>query len=219
LTQGTSYKFRVQARNSFGYSLESDTVEILAAEVPATPLAPTTIFNREYITIDWTAPDDHGATITSYEISIKASDNSFQLHLMHCDGTDATIISQTYCDIPVEYFTLAPFNLPWGSDIYAKVIATNSYGDSLQSLERNGANMITYPDTPINFQEDLSLKTASEIGLEWQDGAHNGGRAITNYIISQMDGQGIYQVVDNTITTTSYVVTGLTYGQTYKFLV
>jgi hypothetical protein len=58
LTPGTTYRFRVQARNVFGYSTESDYVEVLAAEVPETPIAPVTIFNRETIRVDWTAPFD-----------------------------------------------------------------------------------------------------------------------------------------------------------------
>jgi hypothetical protein len=37
LTPGTTYKFKVEARNEFGYSLPSEEVEILASEIPATP--------------------------------------------------------------------------------------------------------------------------------------------------------------------------------------
>lgn len=40
LTHGTTYKFKVQARNSVGYSAYSSEVSILAAQVPNTPLAP-----------------------------------------------------------------------------------------------------------------------------------------------------------------------------------
>lgn len=46
LTQGTTYKFRVDARNSQGYSASSAVVTILAAQIPDVPSAPTTSFNN-----------------------------------------------------------------------------------------------------------------------------------------------------------------------------
>lgn len=42
LTAGTTYSFKVYARNSQGYSLGSNPVSILAAQVPDTPSAPIT---------------------------------------------------------------------------------------------------------------------------------------------------------------------------------
>jgi hypothetical protein len=47
----------------------------------------------------------------------------------------------------------APFSLPWGSSIYAKIIATNVYGDSLISQAGNGGVIMTYPDAPISLAE------------------------------------------------------------------
>jgi hypothetical protein len=38
LTPGTTYKFKVTSRNSVGYSLESEEIEILAAKVPDAPI-------------------------------------------------------------------------------------------------------------------------------------------------------------------------------------
>jgi hypothetical protein len=36
----------------------------------------------------------------------------------------------TSCTIPVTSLKSAPFSLPWGSSVYAKVIAINLYGNS-----------------------------------------------------------------------------------------
>ena len=44
LTAGETYKFKVQARNSVGYSVFSNEVTILAAQLPYSPAAPTTTF-------------------------------------------------------------------------------------------------------------------------------------------------------------------------------
>ena len=44
LTPGLSYSFKIESRNAFGYSLSSTKVDVLAAQYPDTPLAPTTTF-------------------------------------------------------------------------------------------------------------------------------------------------------------------------------
>jgi hypothetical protein len=46
---------------------------------------------------------------------------------------------------------VAPYHLTWGSSIFAKVIAKNLIGNSVESLSGNGAIILTYPDVPINL--------------------------------------------------------------------
>jgi len=70
------------------------------------------------------------------------------MDLVHCDGSDSTIKSQTYCDIPITTLMATPFNMVWGSSISAVVIAYNQYGDSLTSILGNGAIILTNPDAP-----------------------------------------------------------------------
>jgi hypothetical protein len=55
----------------------------------------------------------------------------------------------------------------WGSSVYAKVIAINVYGKSAQSESGNGAIIITYPDAPLEFIENYSLRTATNLGFTW----------------------------------------------------
>jgi len=43
----------VYARNALGYSLESNTATILAAQIPDTPDAPTTTINGDYVDLTW----------------------------------------------------------------------------------------------------------------------------------------------------------------------
>ena len=57
--------------NAFDYSVDSLETEILAAQEPAAPGAPTTTVLRESVRIDWVAPDDLGSAITAYNIYIK----------------------------------------------------------------------------------------------------------------------------------------------------
>lgn len=45
----------------------------------------------------------------------------------------------------------SPFNIPWGSYVYAKVIAVNIIGDSPISPISNGALILTVPDAPVDL--------------------------------------------------------------------
>ena len=79
----------------------------------------------------------------------------------------------------------SPFNIFGGDSIYAKVSASNIIGDSAQSTEGNGATYTTIPDAPINIAEDTSLRTKTDIGFIWSEGASNGGLAVIDFRISQ----------------------------------
>jgi len=56
----------------------------------------------------------------------------------------------------VNLLIAAPFNLPWGSRVYTKIVATNIKGDSEESDAGSGAVIITYPDPPINLVENVA---------------------------------------------------------------
>lgn len=56
LTAGIVYSLRVQARNLVGYSDYSAFANILAAEEPDAPEAPTTTISGSNVIIDWNEP-------------------------------------------------------------------------------------------------------------------------------------------------------------------
>lgn len=58
LSTGLTYKFKVKARNDGGFSPDSSAVMILVAQVPDTPVAPTTSVVDSDVLIEWTAPYD-----------------------------------------------------------------------------------------------------------------------------------------------------------------
>jgi hypothetical protein len=105
------------------------------------------------VVINWTAPNDGGSAITGYLVTIKQKDSSFSSDIVNCDMTSSVATS---CTVPVTVLRAAPFSLDWGDSAFAKVIATNIYGDSLESLEGNGAYITTNPDQPTNLVEDYS---------------------------------------------------------------
>ena len=43
---------------------------------------------------------------------------------------------------------------------------------------------MTYPSAPINLAESLGMRSNSTLGLQWIDGASNGGGAIIQYVVS-----------------------------------
>jgi hypothetical protein len=71
LNYGTTYKFKVETRNEFGYSVHSEEVSILCAMHPEKPASPTTTVVTDYVIFNWDAPVDNGTPITGYEVYIR----------------------------------------------------------------------------------------------------------------------------------------------------
>lgn len=116
-------------------------------------------------------------------------------------------------------FRNSPYSFEWGSSIFAKVIATNLYGDSLESLEGNGAIITVTPDKPINLAEDYSQRTKSTIGLTWEQAPFIGGAVIEDFRISIAEQGGAFSELATGLVDPAYLATGLTFGTTYEFKV
>ena len=131
---------------------------MLASQVPDTPLAPTTSISDSDVTITWSTPYNGGQNILSYRIEILKSDlTTYTTDLTDCDGSDPAIVAATSCSVPIATLRADPFLLPWGSSIWARIIATNVNGDSSASSDGNGAIILTNPDAPYNLLNDESL--------------------------------------------------------------
>jgi len=92
---------------------------------------------------------------------------SYNYEMTYCNGTAAAIIASTSCTVPISVLLAAPFNLPWGSSIYAQVMAYNSYGDSDLSTAGNGAVITTNPSPPFNLQDVTSMRTPTSLTIMW----------------------------------------------------
>lgn len=142
LTLGTSYEFTVEARNTNGYSSVSSSLSLLHGLAPATPSAPTTTVSGANIVIDWSEPTINGASITSYTITIRQSDGTtYTEDATNCNGSNATIMSNTECTVPISTLQASPYSLSQSDSVYAKVLATNSKGSSPASNAGNGATL------------------------------------------------------------------------------
>jgi len=102
LTEGSTYQFKVEARNAYGFSVFSNTVSILAAQIPDQPFpAPTTTWIPDNVIVSWSIPDSGGSPITGYKVYLRQNDNvTYSTDLADCDVT--TSPQSTSCTIPVQ---------------------------------------------------------------------------------------------------------------------
>jgi hypothetical protein len=76
-----------------------------------------------------------------------------------------------------------PFDLPFGSSIYAKVKAVNLVGSSDYSAVGNGGILLTTPGAPLSFANNVAVSDKTQIGLTWYQGINNGGIPVIDYRI------------------------------------
>jgi hypothetical protein len=100
LVKGRTYKFKVQARNSVGYSDLTDEIAILAAQIPAQPTKPTTWISGLSVVVGWQTPDSGGSAITSYIVRIRNQDGSTYEDVT-CDQTVQDVVINTACTVPI----------------------------------------------------------------------------------------------------------------------
>lgn len=168
LTPSKQYSFKVSARNIYGESEFTDAITVLSAETPYQPDPPVTTSNGLDILISWSAPNSGGSPITSYKVLLKSWDGSFNEETAHCDASQEDIFKNKQCSVPTSVLNEFPYSVQWGESVIAKVIAINQYGESAESLEGNGALMLTNPDAPVNLAEDLSGRSQTSVAFSWQ---------------------------------------------------
>jgi len=84
-----------------------------------------------------------------------------------CNGTLSSIYSVNSCKVPISALIIAPFSIPWGSEIFAQVSAQNIVGTSAFGTPGGGAIILTNPDAPLNLYNDVTQTSGSAIGLAW----------------------------------------------------
>lgn len=170
--------------------------------------------------IDWSEPASNGAEITAYIIYIRSVDSSiYNTYTTYCDGSDPAVVLNTQCSIPSAAFLEAPHSLQWGASIYAKVVAINLEGQSVESYPGNGAIILMEPDAPYGLFEQTEFRTKSILSFAWTKGAAEGGTPVTGYYISMAEQGGEFSYLVTDLTSTSFTVVSLTAGITYEFKV
>lgn len=156
----------------------------MAAFKPDQPAPPSTSVVAADVIITWTAPTDNGSPITSYRLTLGQQDSTFSQEMSYCDGSIASVINSLECTVPFAILTASPYNLQLGDSVYAKVIAINFYGESVESDAANGATILLVPSAPVNLREDTVVTSASQLGILWDNGISQGGSTILDYRVS-----------------------------------
>lgn len=174
--------------------------------------------------ISWDLPDNGGSPITAYLIEILKSDGLSYAVDSTCDGTTTAVRDFRTCAVPITNLMAAPFTLPWGAKIVARVTAINVYGSSVVSAPTASdkqAVILRSPDAPLNLANNLQITFGTSIGLTWSQGLQNGGTPVTNYTLWSDQGSNgnSFQPIASGLLTPSYTVTGLSLGTYYIFKV
>lgn len=217
LTPSSTYSFRISGRNIYGASDFTEEISILSAETPAKPLAPITSQLADQIVVTWVAPSSGGSPITAYRVLIKQYDDLFSQEVVSCDGALEETMNNLQCVIPTTTLNNYPWNIEWGAQVFIKVIAINTYGDSPDSDLSSGTTMITKPDAPIGIIEDLSGRTQTSIAFFWTEGISNGGATVHDFRIYMNADGSDYELIRSGITETIFLIDTLTPGVVYGF--
>lgn len=159
LQVGVNYKFKVQARNAVGYSLDSSEITIRAARVPDVPTNVLTSIDGSNVLISWTPNYNGGSEVLSYTVEILASDGTYIVDETGCKGDEAYILANRECYLPVTTLRSDPWFLDWGDSVFARVKVTNVVGNTAYSVVGNGALISSIPDAPFNLANNLLISS------------------------------------------------------------
>ena len=81
------------------------------------------------VRITWVAPSSNNAAIDAYKIFIfNTYGNASYEETTYCNGSNSVIVSQLYCDIPMQNLRLSPYLITRGQEVSAQVKAHNLRG-------------------------------------------------------------------------------------------
>jgi predicted phage tail protein len=214
LTDRTTYSFFVTAINAIGEGAPSNEISVAPgteATVPGPPDGLTASPSCTSATLNWSAPLlDGGTPITGYNVYVGTASGD----------ESATPINGT--PLPATATSLPVMGLTNGTTYYFTVKAINAVGEGAASNEASvtPASEATVPAAPY-----VTAATPADrsVTLEWSAPSSDGGSAIVGYnvYVATYAGGELLPVSSAPLapTSTSYMVSGLTNGVTYYFLV
>jgi len=205
LSNGTSYVFRVAAKNALGtgnYSIVSPPVS--PRTVPGVPTAVVSSPDNGQVSLQWVAPAaTGGAAITDYVVQY--SSNAGATWTTFADGmsTAASVVVT---------------GLSNGTGYVFRVAAVNAAGTGGFSAATAATTPRTVPGVPTAVSGTAGN---GQVSLKWTAPPSNGGVAITDYVVQYSVNGGASWAIynDGTSTGTSATVKGLTNGTAYTFRV
>ena len=164
-------------------------------------------WSKNTITITWQEPNDGGVAITAYRVLIRTSDGeTYEPELDYCQTL------QLSCQLPISVLQSAPYDLTWGANVHAKVIAINGQGESEESQPGSGAVLITNSNPPHSLAEDITQRTKSTIGFVWTAPTFTGGADIIDYRISAAIDSSDFSIIEQSVPSTMYTLKNVVPG-------
>ena len=166
LTNGTTYDFRVLAKNILWTGAASATVTMKPFTLPSQPTGLTATTASTQIPLTWTAPFNGGDPITTYVVEYKRTVDPTWTVFAHAASATTSI-------------TVTGLTNGTGYDF--RVSAVNPAGTSVVSSPTS-RTPITIPTAPTSLTASPASTTAT---LTWATPADNGGATITGYTVQQ----------------------------------
>jgi YD repeat-containing protein len=195
LTPGTTYYFRVRAKNATQTSANSQSVTVTTSALPPPPPVPTNVTTSS-------------VNLNSFAISWSPADGATQYFVNVCTDTNFT----TACtDLTVQTNTAQVLGLAPATLYYCRVRSNNIGGTSGYSTV---ATVTTVPAAPTNLSAG---STTTSIVTAWS--ASIGASSYRLDVSSSSSFSTDNVLTDATVSATSQTVTGLIAGTTYFFRV
>jgi hypothetical protein len=193
--KGAAYRFRIRAKNIWGWGPYSATTQIVASAVPAQMIAVVTSIDIATgdLVLDWTAPEDNGSPITMYQVEIRDKVGVAWGSHPACDATTAALVAATVCQVPMLTLTSAPYSYALGDLIVVRAAAYNEKGFGPMAPENTaGGTAKTVPAAP-SAPTRGEATTPEQVEVEWTALAttsETGGLPILSYALAYDAGSG-----------------------------
>jgi large repetitive protein len=203
LTTGTSYVFRVSAKNVVGSSTPSSpTTAVKPVGKPPAPTSLAVTAGNANAALTWTAPVlSDGSSVTDYVVAYSSNGATWTVF---SDGVSTSTSASVA-------------GLTNGVAYTFKVAAVNVAGTGTYSAVSSSVTPFTTPGAPTNV---AGVPSDGRVVLSWTVPSSNGGSPITDYVVQySTDGSTWVTAGEGVSALSSAVITGLTNGTSYVFRV
>ena len=175
--------------------------QVVALAVPVAPTIGTATAGNGSATVSFTAPAAGGSPITGFEVVVSTGGSAVR----------------TVTGVPAAATSAVVTGLTNGTAYTFQVRAINEFGAGALSAVSNAVTPAAgAPGTPTNVAATAGINSAT---VTWTAPANDGGSPITGSQIEVRTGTTVVTTATFTNAATSQVITGLTPGTTYRFVV
>jgi len=225
---GKDYKFKVRARNIYGFGPYSAIATFKSSQEPAQITSDNiqTTNSGLSVQITWSKPYNNEDTITAYMVQIRKVDGETYQESAECDASTTAIINARTCTVLIKTLRAGPYELQFNNLIVARVKAKNAFGWGLYSQPSTAGALIRTEPTQVALPTYVPLSsTLSKVVTAWialTSFTHSGGDTVDSYHLEWLDG-ATWKSIQGQTASLSTILTGqlttVTAGSTYKFRV